>query len=388
MSAIDLPDTSILTCNVQCLSKLFLWRNQPVQSVGRIIKVDNFTDHNFLVDINKIFSSMPAGMIADRTQSVKLPIKLQVPRPWSAPATHYTLDKFFEFRVKNCLGTDQKINLFWSGGIDSTAMLTAFLKHTESRDQLRILYTPFSTYEHPLYLDFLKQFSNLELIDLSGVVYMNSCFDGIFLTGDGGDEFMASLDESFFTTYGRKFLDTPWQDLFYKKNNNNKFIEFCHGYFSLSQRSIDSVLEARWFFYAMCKSRFQLWTKLNLFAHYTNFLPDRLQGFYDSEEFENYIYWNLDQIIPGNNYKDWKLPLKKYCFDFDNFKDFYETKQKTGSGQTYWYSAKNQILQDRRSIFQLDNGQLISTPGLPLFSRIEFENKYANTLDYLFNEPG
>jgi hypothetical protein len=216
---------------------------------------------------------------------------------------------------------------------------------------------------------------------------MNSCFDGIFLTGDGGDEFMASLDESFFETLGRDMLDTPWQDFFYKKNNNNKFIEFCHSYFALSQRSIDTVLEARWFFYAMCKTRFHLWSKLDLFAHYENFLPNRLQGFYDCKEFENYIYWNLDQIIPGNNYRDWKLPLKKYCFDFDNFKDFYETKQKVGSAQARLYACKNQILQDRRMIFYLDNGQSVFTPSLPLFSRREFESKYANTLDYLFNEP-
>jgi hypothetical protein len=236
-------------------------------------------------------------------------------------------------------------------------------------------------------LDFLKQFSNLELIDLSGLIYMNSCFDGIFLTGDGGDEFMGSLDESFFETHGRDFLDTPWQDFFYKKFNSNRFIEFCHDYFLQAQRPIDTILEARWFFYAMCKTRFQLWTKLDLFTHYKDFLPSRLQGFYDCEEFENYIYWNLDQIIPGKDYRNWKLPLKKYCFDFDNLKEFYETKQKVNSGQTRRYATKNQILQDRRMIFWLANGQLISTPSLPLFSRWEFENKYANRLDYLFNEP-
>lgn len=387
MSAIDLLDTSAVVCNVPWLGKILSWRNQHVELVGQIIKVDKFTNHNFLVDINKIFSTAPAGMIVDRTQRVNLPIKFQIPRPWSAPAVQYTLEEFFLARVTNCLATDQKVNLFWSGGIDSTAMLTAFLKHATSRSQLRILYTPFSTYEHPSYLDFLKQFSNLELIDLSGSTYMNSCFDGIFLTGDGGDEFMASLDESFFTTYGRDLLDMPWQDFFYKKNNNDKFIEFCHDYFSLSQRDIDTVLEARWFFYAMCKTRYQLWSKLDLFAHYTDFLPSRLQGFYDCAEFENYIYWNLDQIIPGQNYKDWKLPFKQYCVEFDSFKDFYETKQKIGSGQTHWYANKNQILQDRRSIFRLANGQLIFTPSLPLFSRMEFESKYTNTLDYLFNEP-
>jgi hypothetical protein len=387
MSVTDLPDTSVIVCNVPYLTKLLSWRNQQAQLVGRIIKVPQFTNHNFLVEVNQIFSTMPAGMIVDRTQHAKLPVTFQIPRPWAAPTKKYTLEQALEFRVQKCLNTDQKINLFWSGGIDSTTMLTAFLKYTQSRSQLRILYTPFSTYEHPLYLDFLKQFSNLELVDLSGTTYTNTCFDGIFLTGDGGDEFMASLDESFFSANGREILDTSWQDFFYKKNNNDQFIEFCHGYFSLAQRPIDTVLEARWFFYAMCKTRFQLWSKLDLFSHYKNFLPSRLQGFYDCEEFENYIYWNLDQIIPGKKYSNWKLPLKKYCVEFDNFKDFYENKQKVYSVQTQLYANKNQILQDQRMIFRLVNGHLISTPNLPFFSRREFENKYKNTLDYLFNDP-
>jgi hypothetical protein len=203
----------------------------------------------------------------------------------------------------------------------------------------------------------------------------------------GAGSIICHHTESFFNTYGRNFLDTPWQDLFYKKFNNDKFIDFCHNYFSLAQRPIDSVLEARWFFYAMCKTRFQLLNKIDLFAHYDNFIPSRLQGFYDCEQFENYIYWNIDQTIPGHKYSDWKLPFKKYCFDFDNFGDYYQTKQKVNSRQPQQYANKQQILQDCRSIFYLNNGKRIATSNLPFFSRKEFEEQYGNTLNYLFNDP-
>lgn len=385
--AIDPPRPLIVDCNLQFATKILAWKNFSLEWVSGIFKAQGFDQHNWLVDVNAIFSSSPAGILFDRTGSINSPLNLKIYRPWKVPTTTNTLEQAMQQRVHGLLSSQQNINLFWSGGIDSTAMLAAFLRHTPSRKQLRIFYTPFSCYEHAEFFDLLQTFDDLDLVDLSGTNYMTQQFDGLFVTGDGGDELMASLDESFFLRHGRDFLDTTWQDLFCQVHNNDRFIDFCQQYFSQAGRPIRTVLEARWFFYAMCKTRFQLSGKLGLFAHYDQFDPDRLLGFFDCEEYENYIYWNLDQIIPGTQYHNWKQPLKQYCFDFDGLELYYQTKQKQGSGQTHMYAAKNKILQDRRSIFLLSDGTRISTPSLPLFSRREFETKYGNTLDYLFNEP-
>lgn len=387
MSVTDLPKAKLVVCQVPYVNKIFNWRNQQVETVGNILKVNGFVEHNWLIDLNRIFSNMPSGMIIDRTTSVKLPLNYEIPRPWQAPTVEYELDQALELRVSNLVKTTQRLNLFWSGGIDSTTMLTAFLKHAPDLAQLRIFYSPFSTYEHPEYLEFLKKFNQLEMVDFSGLVYSQDVFDGLFLTGDGGDELMASIDQSFFKEHGQKVLNSSWQDFFYKRFSNDQFIDFCTKYFSQAQRSIDSVLEARWFFYAMCKMRFQLSRKLNLFAHYDNFIPDRLIGFFDCNEFENYIYWNLDKIIAGEDYRSWKLPFKQYCLNFDKLENFFYNKQKVNSRQAHEYADKNTILHDRRFIFYLNNGQRISTPNLPFLNQCEFETLYADTLYYLFNEP-
>lgn len=385
MSVTDLPD--ITYPHVYHTRKLLTWRQQQTHMIGSIFKTQGFQRHNFLIDINSVFSSAPAGVPVDRTKSVVMPLRFEINRAWQPPKQSVSLSQALQSRVQALLSNNCKINLFWSGGIDSTAMLTAFLLHTETRSQLRVFYSPFSTYEHPQYLDFLRQFQDLELIDISGMVYMTTVFDGLFVTGDGGDELMASIDQSFFAEQGRRALDLPWQDLFASKNNNDEFMQFCVDYFALASRPIETVLEARWFFYAMCKTRYQLLRKLDLFAHYPDFVPDRLLGFFDCQEIESWIYWNMEQIVPGSEYSDWKLPFKKYCFDFDHFADWYANKQKFNSGQPLWYANKNRAMHDQRYIFILTDGRRIATPNLPLLSQTEYQQCFGHQLDYLFNEP-
>lgn len=387
MFVIDQPRPLVTWGNAQLIKKILRWRQNDVQDVGRIFKVAGFAQHNWLVDINSVFSTQPAGMLIDRTQTVATPVNFHVPRAWQTPAHKWTLEQALAERVTDLIRTGHKINLLWSGGIDSTTVMAAMLQHTSHRDQLRVLYSPFSVYEHPGYLDFLKKFDDLELVDISGQAYMTHEFDGIFVTGDGGDEYMASLDQSFFDQHGRDALDQPWLPYLTQVNDNDEFLQFCHTYLSKSGRNIDTLLEARWFFYAMCKTRVQLLGKLGLFAHYKTLDNNRLVGFFDCAEFENYIYWNLDQIIPGPNYKDWKLPFKRYCVRFDGFEHYYLHKQKQGSFQTQWYANKNQIMHDQRSIMTLSNGQRIATTSLPLFSHAEFAAAYQHRLDYLFNDP-
>jgi asparagine synthetase B (glutamine-hydrolysing) len=147
---------------------------------------------------------------------------------------------------------DQPINLMWSGGIDSTCMVNAFLANSRDRAQLRVLYSPYSYYEHPQYLEFLKS-NRIETQDISGDVYRKIHFDGIFVTGDGGDELNASMDESFLEKYGHSVLSQSWKDFFWSRTQDSDFLDFCEIYFSRSQLDIQTVLQARWWFYAKSK---------------------------------------------------------------------------------------------------------------------------------------
>jgi hypothetical protein len=356
----------------------------PLEKIHNLIKIENFNGHNSLVDINAVFSSAPSGCPYDRSGNVQSIFNYKNFRPWTPPTNKLSLDMALQLRVNELLSSGQKINLFWSGGIDSTAMLVAFLKHTSNLGQLRIIYSPFSTYEHPGYLDFLKKF-NLELLDISGDTLYDTTIDGIMVTGDGGDEMHASLDQSFFELYHDR-LHMPWQDLFYKKKPDDQFIEFCSSWFDKIGRDINTILEARWAFYAIAKNRCILSNKYRLYANQPNFSHENLLGFYDCQEFEEYIYHNIDHII-NKDYASWKYKLKEYCNKFDHFDDWCRYKSKGEFSQLVWYMTKFEKLENKQIMMYLDNDSVISLSTLPFVCRHEFDTVYGQSLKHLFNDP-
>lgn len=362
------------------------YHNIQYHPTGTLYKIKNFNSYNNMIAVNEIFSNSPNFQPVDRTGLVRSPINYHIGRKWSVPAQSQTLDQVLQERVCNLSITDRPINIFWSGGIDSTTVVTAFLKHAPDKKQLRILYSPFSTYEHPDYLEFLRKFPEIELVDTSGTVYLNYQFDGIFITGDGGDELMGSIDESFFTAYGYDGLNKPWRDFFYHANSDSDFMEFCERHFAQAGRPIDTVLEARWWFYATCKNSSMLRElRLPYFLDYTNFALEMLHGFFDCDEFEKYIYWNTDKIIGCSDYRTWKQVFKDYCCEFDGLKEWAVNKSKFNSNQFPLYVAKKIILKDQRWIMILSDGTIIRTPSLPLLSEKEYRDRYGTQLDYIFN---
>lgn len=382
-------NSKVSAVNADYLLQLFHYYNIPAQPLNQIFKVQGFAKYNYLADINKIFSTNPTWYPIDRTQSVHHPINWETPNVWQVPTVQHSLEQALEIRVNELISTGQVLNLYWSGGIDSTTMLTAFLRHGKNLDQLRIIYSPWSTYEHPGYIDFLNQFSGPELLDQSGDYYLDSDLDGIHLTGDGGDEYHASMDESFLDLHGYECLHQSWIDFFKRHGATDSLIDFCVEYFSLSQRPIESVLEARWWFYMICKNRSILnQHKLPFFiSKHKDFDPARLQGFFDSAHYQTYIYWNTDKIMTSSEYSSWKKELKRYCYEFDNMEEWYLNKTKFGSKQFGMYALKKNVLNDTRWIFILSDGTRISTPNLPLLSKKELDLCYGDSLLVLFNEP-
>jgi hypothetical protein len=222
------------------------------------------------------------------------------------------------------------------------------------------------------------------MLDISGELYLNLDLDGIIVSGNSSDEIHASIDESFFTQYGYDFLFTPWEDFFYSKLPNNNFIDFCKQHFSAAGKDIVSVLDARWWFYASSK----LTSILNIenlafFASGSSFDPNRLIGFFDCDWYEQYIYFNVDNIISSPDFATWRQFLKDFCYEYDGFDDWRVNKTKFNSSQMQVYTDKKQILNNARSLMVLANGQIVATPNLPLFSLQEW-NSIKQDYQYVF----
>lgn len=379
----------LLAINPQYFHKILNWKNVQYDFVGNLFKVNGFKDYNNLLDINSVFSSYPFGDLVDRTSTIKLPFKFKVLRDWKIPESCSSFDDLMHSQVMKHVCTNKKLNLCWSGGIDSTSMVVAFLKHAPDLKQLRVVYSPFSVYENREFLELLnRDYPEIEKLDISGDVYMDNHFDGILLNGHGGDEFVSSLDDSFYDKVGGDGLYKPWKDFFYKENKDNSLIEFAENYFSKAGKPIETVLDARWWFYASSKSQvFQITDNVFL-ANQKNTSINDTVAFYDNIEFESYMYFNPHLIIEDRyNYKTHKNFMKKYIFEFDNNSDYFKNKAKSNSLQFAWYTLKKVCMLDLRWIAKLSDGSAISTPNLPFFSKREFEKIYGSDLDYLFNEP-
>ena len=338
-----------------------------------------FDQYNHLVRINQIFSTAPSGDIVDRCQLTPMPYQMTVVRPWEIPTVSMSLEQAFQTRIQTLENHSDKINILWSGGIDSTAILVAMLQHGDLT-RYRILYTKKSIVEHASFYLKLIATPNLEIIDFSGEIYLNQQLDGIFVTGAGGDGIMASLDESFFNVQRLHGLKQPWQDLFWEKEPNIEFLNFCTEFASRAGRPIVTVLDFRWWFYTCCK--------LQKFPAVASDIVNDDQplalGFYDSKEFEDHMYFNLDTLITKDQYSSYKQTLKDYIFAYDRDVNYYRYKAKENSWQITHYQRKKLALKSTNYIMMLDNGQRIRTPNLPFVSEKDYRNTYSTELDYLF----
>jgi hypothetical protein len=171
-----------------------------VETVGYLHKVKGFDHYNHLLTVNQVFSALPMHDIVDRTNLALGPVRFSPVRSWSVPQTPLDLDTALSNRVRDICDTDQKINIMWSGGIDSTAIVVSFLKYAPDIQQCRILYSPWSIYEHPDFFELLQNYTNLELIDISGDFYLDMNLDGLFVSGNSGDTVMI-----FYSRHGEIF---------------------------------------------------------------------------------------------------------------------------------------------------------------------------------------
>lgn len=376
--------------NPEYIGKILDWRGIPHSPVGNLQKISGFLDYNYLLDINSIFSNFPFGDIVDRTQTVSSPFKFEVQRPWRVPASCLPFEQVMQSRVEQYLQQNQLLNLCWSGGHDSTSLVIAFLRHAPEIDQLRILYSPHSVYENRDFFELLqKQYPQVEMLDISGNVYLQTQFNGHFVTGHGGDEFTASLDESFVNKIGIDALYQPWQDYFYNVSQDQTLVDFSEKYFALSGRLVSTLLEARWCYYSLTKSQVYAISDNSFLMNQKSYSQQSVSGFFECDEFENYMYHNTDLILDrGRGYLGYKQFLKEYIYQFDHNKNYYANAGKRNSGQFITYSNKKIQLLDNRWIFKLSDNTVVRTKNLPFLSRIEFDKAYGTSLDYLFNSPG
>jgi hypothetical protein len=342
-----------------------------------LLKFSGFDEYNFLADINLCFSSRPAGVLRDCTDTVKFPFLTQNAGTWQIPVQAPELETCFFNRVKAIEADNSVVNLLWSGGIDSTAMVVAWLKFANKDTKIRVLYSIDSIKENPGLFLHLHALPGIELTEIGGNVFYKNTLDGVEIHGGAGDFLTASVDDSFFKEYKWWGLNASWQDMFWKKNPNQKFMDFCEKWFALSGLDINTVLEARWWFYLNKTPPAQP-------ARIVTSTHSMAVSFFDDLLFKAYFYHNINSLFASTSWNSYKQCLKNFIHDYDANTGYRDNKCKENSGGVGIFYMKKLLLTSKEEICTLSDGTSIKTKNLPFLSQYEYRQTYGCQLDYLF----
>jgi len=286
------------------------------------------TDDKFLIDMNSIWStSASAKGYANQPRFYKFNQRVQFditdsPKKLAAA----DLSTVVQTRAQEIIKRDQPIKLFWSGGIDSTLTVSAILTEYKHTDQIELYHTCESIRENPYFYDYIKKFNVRTRMWSDDWVNKFDSQD-LIITGTSSDEITGSLDRSFYDEYST-WLNQPWQIFFKTKGHSDSFITRCEQLFSESQSPIETVFDARWWFYFYI--RHTHWARRDWDYNLENDFANNIVQFFNCDAFDSWSMLNKEQLI-GSEYRHYKQPFKEIIYQYWDNKEFLVHKEKVNS---------------------------------------------------------
>jgi uncharacterized protein with PIN domain len=296
--------------------------------------------------------------------------------PWSAnsslefvpPELKYIDDKLDDICDQRAIeifqisrSQNKKIAVMWSGGIDSTTILSAFLKNVGASDldNFVIFLSTSSIIENPIfYQKFIANKIRCESIyDLD---ITNEFLDQyIVVHGDPGDCIFGPSVFIFKDLLHDKKHCQSWksnQDLIVNnmigsiqypldpdtiKGFVNWYVDkISNNLYEVDPPGVESISDWWWWHYYNFKWEFSISKPLILLrkSHRTPISADRIQSYYNTtflntDRFQQWSYSNLKNHI-GTSQTDHKMLAKQYIFELDKNLDYFNNKVKTHSHAT------------------------------------------------------
>jgi hypothetical protein len=280
--------------------------------------------------------------------------------PWSATsnpifsapklvANNEKLSNLLDRRANELLSRNQRIAVMWSGGIDSTCVLSSFIKNTQHMDQLVIYHTDRCIGENPVfYKNFIQD--KIECRDTTTLDVTDEFIASHILThGDPGDcIYGPSMPMYAFLLEDHKHL-LSWRD---NKNliaqgivNRGASTDFADWYTEKVSNNIEEVGVANinsisdwwWWHYFNLKWEFSLlrpFFDTRSTVKRLTIKPESIQKysndtFYNTDYIQCWSYTNLDTLC--RDPLKHKIEPKSYIFDLDHNQDYFDNKQKLES---------------------------------------------------------
>lgn len=278
--------------------------------------------------------SLSAVISRDPAWSNSLPF--HVYRPLTEEEVIPSLEDICHSRAQTLLSYDRPLKIFWSGGIDSTLVLTHILHHSNSMSDITVCCTAQSFKENPDYQDFLSKFPvKIERLEYSWQTLNNP--DCIVVTGCSADRLLSSLSEKFFLA-NVDWLNGLWSDFLLKSGMSVESVEYC---LNKIPANIVTLLDLCWWM----NRYFRIQPTL-LRDHWDNNLENPLSNtisFFDHNVFDHWSIQNRHQIIVDSKWSTYKQQYREEIYKIWPNQEFFKNKNKiyNMSYRSYCFKKKN-----------------------------------------------
>jgi len=331
----------------------------PSQSVGKMQldkmiqgnKDEQLFKNNALLfsKLFKIFA--PNVTIVDRTNNLVTPVSVKTLKFLEMPKTIVATQSYGEIAITRAKRLYQLANvrkkniaLMYSGGIDSTAMIVAFLHAVPEKElhKITILLNEYSIAENPnFYWNYIRGKFRIETAQLFTNYLGNDNF--FFVSAEGNDQlFGSAVTQKFVLENGEDIMHLPYDEhtivrlfsqIISKEEISRKLFWRLEKVVRYAPFKVDTIYE--WFWWLNLTLKYQcVYTRLAAYTspkyQSTLSFENNYTAFFTTPEFQCWSINNRKSLI-GDKWSSYKYKSKDFIFEYTKDLEYREYKVKQGS---------------------------------------------------------
>lgn len=302
-------------------------------------------DHSMTELARTIFQNPRDTKIAiDRTGTITCPLRTKniFPIPTFDINFNKNIKDICDDAARDILSEGKPVDIFWSGGIDSTLAVVSFLNVCKDLSQINIMFEERSIDEYPLFYN--KYVKNMNHTLLKTYISKNLHLEGhSVVTGECG-----GLLTGFWSTL-RLLLERlesvevnpniPWQDpfkaavpVFKTRKQDDFFTNNIADQIKKAPFKIESIGDLHWWLGFSTKWSGEMFLRLGWQTTITQAKLDNFKPFFATEEFQKWGMWNYYTNIRNKSWPSFKPDYKKIIYDFTKDEEYFLNKGKVSSG--------------------------------------------------------
>jgi len=302
---------------------------------------DNSLSNDPLLKISDWLGGSKTDYAFDRTNTIQGPLREK--NISLIPEFDINFNKTFkeicEDTARDIINEGKSIDIYWSGGVDSTAVVVAFLNVCTDFKQLNIVYDTGGIEEYPLFYEkYVKDITEKPInrwiyhdVNLDDNIIVSGHPAGFLVqySGQGRNSFGQDGYKGALTGFKESDYKTmPWRDAFLDED----FIENITPQIDNSPIEIKSIADLRWWLNFSMKWQSENMTPLRFLEKLNYNKMKNCKAFFSTDDFQKWSMWNYDKnlrdVLPP-----YKIDFKEIIYDLVKDEDYYTNKKKEFSAR-------------------------------------------------------